>query len=96
MHMRDMFMRIKEGASVFIRQLRSNMFLLFITAIIIGGLFKLGVSQFTTIGYNDYLAEKNVGFDFVQMKQSVEKRNQETQQQGVQENTDLAPAACGV
>ncbi len=95
MSMSDMFARVKAGIGSFIRQLRSNMFLLFIVAVIVGGLFKLGVSQFITIGYNDYLTEKNVGFDFAQMKQDVDKKNQEAQQQGGQESANPAPAACG-
>jgi hypothetical protein len=78
--MKDLFGRVRSIVGVCIRQLRKNMMLLFIVGVVLGGVVKVGVSEFVTMGYGDYLTEKQNGFDFVKMKQDVEKRQQEKQQ----------------
>lgn len=97
--MKDIFMRIRRGIQGRILTLKKNLILLFIVAIILGGILKVGASRFIVIGYNDYLIERHNGFDFVKMKQEVTKRNQEAQQKQEEQggsDADVPVAACGV
>lgn len=75
--MKDLFERAKKGVCFVVGRLRENMVLLFVVALVFGGAVKAVASQYVTVGYNDYLTEKQVGFDFVQMQKDVEVRKEE-------------------
>lgn len=60
-------------------RLKKNMVALFVIAVVIGAVCKVGVSNFATIGYNDRLVKNHTGFDFSAMKEDVARKRQEEQ-----------------
>lgn len=78
--MKEWFAKIGVSAGGVVRLIRGNMLLLFLTAFVVGGLVKVGFSEFVTMGYNDYLVERHQDLNFEKMKEDVTKRNAEALQ----------------